>query len=318
MLKYIVKRILQAIPIVLIITILCFFLMNQAPYDVADSIGASNDLSKREIEELRSSYGLDESVYIQYIKWLKNFAQGEFGYSLTNGTNIRQDLMIRIPNTLKLAVPAYFTAFMLAILLGLWAGSSKNKWTDKIIDGFCSIGIATPTFWFGLLIIYFLGYRLKFFPLMGMHTIGQEDSFFDFLSHFVMPYIVFIIGFLPSLTRYVRSSTIGQYKEDYVMVQEAFGSKKSEILLRHVSKNVSLPLITRLGLDLPKLIIGAVVIETIFSWPGIGTYFTKAVQSLDYPIVMAMLVLSGIVVILGSLIADVLYGVIDPRIRTMR
>ena len=154
--------------------------------------------------------------------------------------------------------------------------------------------------------------------MMGMHTIGMEDSFADFIQHFIMPYIVLTIGFLPDLTRYVRGSTIGQLKEDYVLVQQAFGAKKAEILFKHVSKNVLLPLITKLGMALPMLVTGAVITETIFSWPGIGPYFVKAIQSLDYPIVMNILVLSGTLVILGNLLSDILYCLTDPRIKSMK
>ena len=189
---------------------------------------------------------------------------------------------------------------------------------DKLIDGICSIGIATPTFWFAMIIMFFFGYKLELFPLMGMHTIGKEDSILDFLQHFIMPYVVLTVGFIPDLTRYVRGSTIGQLKEDYVIVQKSFGASKAEILFKHVSKNVLLPLITKLGMALPMLVTGAVITETIFSWPGIGPYFVSAVQAMDYPIVMSILVLSGTLVILGNLLSDILYCVTDPRIKSMK
>ena len=255
---------------------------------------------------------------VQYGKWLLNLLQGDMGYSLVSHTSIKYDLIIRIPATISLVLPSYITAFLLAIVLGLVAGSHKNRWQDKLIDGFCSIGIATPTFWFAMILMYLLGYKWKLLPLMGMHTIGMEDSFADFIQHFIMPYVVLTIGFLPDLTRYVRGSTIGQLKEDYVLVQQAFGAKKAEILFKHVSKNVLLPLITKLGMALPMLVTGAVITETIFSWPGIGPYFVKAIQSLDYPIVMNILVLSGTLVILGNLLSDILYCLTDPRIKSMK
>lgn len=317
MVKYIVKRLLQAIPLLLLITIICFTFINLAPYDAIDSI-TTPDMTQAEVEAKREAYGLNDPVPVQYVRWLGNLVQGNLGYSLLSHTSIKYDLLIRIPSTIKLVLPAYLTAFLLAIVLGLIAGSHKNKWQDKLIDGLCSVGISTPTFWFAMILMYVFGYKLKLLPLMGMHTIGMEDSFVDFLRHFVMPYIVLIIGFLPDLTRYVRGSTIGQLKEDYVMVQQAFGSKKMEILFKHVSKNVLLPLITKLGMALPTLVTGAVVTETVFSWPGIGPYFVNAVQSLDYPIVMSVLVLSGTLVILGNLLSDILYCVTDPRIKTMK
>ena len=316
MLKYIVKRILQAIPLLLLVTIICFGLINLAPYDAIDSIITEN-MTEQEIEAKREEYGLNDSVPVQYVRWLQNVLKGEFGISLTNRTSISYDLANRIPATIKLVLPSYMTAYLLSIVLGLIAGSNKNKWPDKLIDGLCSVGIATPTFWVAMLMMYFLGYKLKLFPLMGMHTIGLENDLVDYLKHFAMPYMVLTIGFLPDLTRYVRGSTVSQLKEDYVIVQQSFGAKKSEILFKHVSKNVLIPLITKLGMALPMLVTGAVVTETIFSWPGIGSYFVKSISAMDYTIIMAILLLSSTLVILGNLLSDILYCLTDPRIKSM-
>lgn len=313
--NFVIKRILQAVPLLLVITFLTFMLINLAPYDAIDALTTPN-MKAEDIARLRAEHGLDDPIFVQYFRWLGRILKGDFGQSILTNTSISYDLAIRIPNTIKLILPAYLTAYFLAILLGLLAGSQIHKWPDKLIDGFCSIGIATPTFWFALIVMYILGYKLKLFPLMGMHTIGREDSFLDFLRHFIMPYIVLVIAFLPDLTRFVRASTISQFREDYVLVQRAFGAKKIEVLLRHVSKNVLLPLITKLGMALPMLVTGAVITETIFSWPGIGPYYVKAIESLDYPIIMSVLLLSATLVILGNLLSDILYGLADPRIKT--
>lgn len=315
MLKYIIKRILQAIPLLLVITAICFALINLAPYDAVDAI-TTPDMSRAEIQQKREDYGLNDPVYVQYGKWLVNICHGEFGNSLLSHTSIKDDLKQRIPATIQLVLPAYLTAFCLAIVLGLVAGSHKNRTADKIIDGLSAVGIAMPTFWLALLMMYLFSYRLKIFPLMGMHTIGLEHSAGDYLKHFFMPYFVLTMGFLPDLTRYVRASAIGQLKEDYCLVQEAFGAKKAQILFHHVLRNVLTPLVTKLGMALPMLVTGAVITETIFAWPGIGPYFVKAIQSLDYPIVMSILVLSGTLVILGNLLSDVIYCLTDPRIKT--
>lgn len=317
MLKYIAKRILQAIPLLLLVTMICFGLINLAPYDAIDSIITDN-MTEKEIEAKREEYGLNDSVPVQYVRWLQNVLHGEFGNSLTNRTSIKFDLQNRIPATVKLVLPSYLTAYVLAIVLGLIAGSNKGKWPDKLIDGLCSIGIATPTFWVAMLMMYFFGYKLKLFPLMGMYTIGLENNFADFMKHFAMPYMVLTIGFLPDLTRYVRCSTVSQLKEDYVIVQQSFGATKAEILFKHVSKNVLIPLITKLGMALPMLVTGAVITETIFSWPGIGSYFVKAISAMDYPIIMAVLLLSSTLVVLGNLLSDILYCLTDPRIKSMQ
>lgn len=313
MLKYIVKRILQAIPLMIVITALCFTLINLAPYDAVDAL-TTDKMTTEQIEAIREDYGLNDPVYVQYFRWVKNVCQGELGYSLINHTDIADDLAVKIPNTIKLVLPSYLTAFALAILLGLIAGYKKNGIADKIISTFASVGLSVPTFWVGLLVIYFFGCKLKWFPILGMHSIG-DNSFGDFLMHFIMPYTVLILGFLPDLVRYVRSSTITQLNEDYVLVQRAFGSSKAEILFKHVSQNVLLPLVTKLGMALPMLVTGAVITETVFSWPGIGVYFVTAIKNLDYPIVMDILLLSGTLVIVGNLLSDILCALIDPRIR---
>lgn len=316
MLKYLIKRILQAVPLLLLITVLCFVLIDLAPYDAMDA-KVTDKMTPAMIEQMREEAGLNDPLPVQYLRWLKNLLKGDLGQSLINKTDIATDLKEKIPNTIKLVLPSYITAFLLAIGLGLLAGRYKNTWVDKLINSLSSIGLAVPTFFVALLFIYYFGLKLDLFPVMGMNSLG-EDSFEDFLHHLVMPYSVLVIGFLPDLVRYVRSSTITQFDEDYVTVQKAFGSSAGTILLRHVSKNVLLPMITKLGMALPMLVTGAVITETVFAWPGIGVYFTNAIRSLDYPIVMAVLVLSGTLVILGNLISDILCAIIDPRIRVGR
>ena len=316
MLKYLIKRILQAVPLLLLITLLCFILIDLAPYDAIDA-RITDKMTPAQIAQLKEEAGLNDPMPIQYVRWLGNLLKGDLGMSLINHTDIATDLKEKIPNTIKLVLPSYATAFLLAIGLGLLAGRYKNTWIDKIINSLASVGLAVPTFFVALLFIYYFGLKLDLFPVMGMHSLG-EDSFEDFLHHFVMPYAVLVIGFLPDLVRYVRSSTITQFEEDYVTVQKAFGSSSGTILLRHVSKNVLLPMITKLGMALPMLVTGAVITETVFAWPGIGVYFTTAIRTLDYPIVMAVLVLSGSLVILGNLISDILCAIIDPRIRVGR
>jgi peptide/nickel transport system permease protein len=151
-----------------------------------------------------------------------------------------------------------------------------------------------------------------------MNTIGVEWSFSDFLLHFIMPCTVLVIAYLPELIRYVRSSTMGQISESYVMVQNAFGASRREILFKHVCKNVLLPVITKIGMALPMLVTGAMITETVFGWPGVGPYFVNAVRGLDYPVIMAILVLSSSLVIIGNLLSDILYCIVDPRIKEVK
>ncbi|MDP4170434.1 MAG: ABC transporter permease [Bacillota bacterium] len=316
MLKFILKRIMQAIPLLFIISVICFTLIQLAPYDAVDAMTTPN-MSKKTVELIKAAYGLDKPPYIQYIYWIKGILKGEWGYSIVTHESISKALQARIPHTIILVLPAYILALILSIILGLIAGANKGKTADKIIDGSSSFGIAIPSFWMAMILLFIFGYRLNIFPILGMHTIGNEDSFSDFLSHFILPSTVLTLSFLPELVRYVRSSTIGQLTEDYVMVQKAFGATSAEILLKHVLRNVLLPIITIVGMSLPMLVTGAVVTETVFGWPGIGTYFVKAIQGFDYPVIMAIMLLSSSLVIIGNLASDILYSIVDPRIKGM-
>jgi len=314
MLHYTVKRILQAIPLIFLISLISFLLMQAAPYDAVDAI-TTPDMTPEHVESLKEKYGLDKPVFVQYFYWLKGVAKGEFGYSLVNNSDVASELAERIPNTFMLVLPAFVLALTLALVLGLWSGVKKGKLTDKVIDGYAAVGIAVPTFWLALLLVYFLGFRLGWFPILGMRTIGEEETFVNLLHHLVLPVTVLTLSLTPELIRYVRSSTIGQLNEDYVMVQMAYGESRLNILYKHVLRNVLLPIVTLIGMYLPLLVTGAFVTETIFSWPGVGTYFITAIRSFDYPVVMAVLLLSSVFVIVGNLLADLLYMIIDPRIK---
>ena len=314
MIRYILKRILQAIPLLLVISFIVFTLIHLAPYDAIDAQITSN-MSQEEINILREQSGLNKPFLIQYVDWLGQILSGNFGHSLVTHNSVGEEILAKIPNTISLVLPAYVTALVIAIVLGLLAAANKGKWQDKLIDAVASLGIATPSFWIAMIFIYVLGYQLNLFPIIGMHTIGKEGDFGDFLSHFIMPYLTLTIVFFAELTRYVRSSALSQTNEEYVVVQQAFQATKTQIFTRHIIKNVLIPVITQVGMSLPMLVTGAIITETVFSWPGIGPYITQATRALDYPIIMAIMLLSATLVIVGNLISDILYSIVDPRIR---
>ena len=314
--RYIIRRILQAIPLLLVISIICFGLIQLAPFDVIDTI-ATPDMAVEVREALKVKYGLDQPGYIQYINWLKRMVTGDLGFSIVTHQSVAYDMAARLPNTIILILPGFCLALIISIVLGLVAGSRRGGRADKIIDTLCSIGMATPTFWIAMMLIYVFGYMLRIFPILGMHTLGQDNSLPDLIMHLILPTIVLTIADLPGTTRFVRSSTISQYTEDYVMVQKAFGAGRASILFKHVMKNVLLPIITLVGMSLPRLVTGAFITESIFSWPGIGTYFITAIRSFDYPVIMSVMFFSSVMVILGNLLADIAYCLVDPRIQSM-
>ena len=313
MAKYIGRRLLVAIPLLFVISILVFMLMKASPYDVVDTM-IDPKMSAETIAAIRAKYGLDKPVIVQYFNWLGGILQGDFGYSIATKQSIGQQLQVRIPATIMLVLPSYLVAYVLSIVLGLVAGSNRGGRADHVIDGIASVLIAVPTFWLSMLFIFVFGYLLRLLPISGMSTVG-DGSAADVAAHYVMPFVTLVIAFLPDNIRYVRSSTITQSSQDYVMVQEAFGATRAEILFHHVCRNILGPVLTKLGMTLPMLVTGAVITETIFSWPGVGPYFMTAVKGMDYPVVMAVLILSSTLVILGNLLADILNAIADPRIR---
>ncbi|TCD45968.1 ABC transporter permease [Streptococcus sp. X16XC17] len=313
MLKFIAKRILQAIPLLLLISFIVFSLIQVAPFDVIDSLTTPN-MTPEQVAILRQQHGLDQPFLTQYFIWLKNILTGNFGNSMITQHSIAADLAEKIPNTVSLVLPAYLTALLLAVVLGLLAAANRGKWVDKAVDAFASVGIAVPTFWFAMILIYLFGYRLKFFPFIGMHTLGKERDLGDFMAHFILPYLTLIMASMPRLLRYIRTSAIIEVDKDYVTVQEAFQSHRKDIFSRHIFRNISIPIVTQIGMALPMLVAGAVITETIFAWPGVGPYLTSATKALDYPVIMSVMLLSAILVILGNLLADVLYSIVDPRI----
>ena len=224
----------------------------------------------------------------------------------------------RIPATLGLMGASLLLAIVLAIPLGLLAGAFKHRWLDHLLNLFAYIGISVPIFWFGILLITVFAVQLSWFPSMGMRTIGMEDNVLDVLRHGVLPCIALTFYNLSSYVRYIRSNTISQLSADYVQTQLAYGATRSSILFRHVLKNVLLPVITLFGLSFGELIVGAYVTESVFSWPGMGLLGIQSIASLDYPLIMAIIMLSSMMLIVGNLIADLLYRFADPRIRTLR
>lgn len=312
--KFIAKRLLQAIPLLLLISLIVFSLIYMAPYDVVDSM-VTPDMTDEQIAMIREKYGLNKSFFGQYFAWLEGILQGNFGNSLVSDQSIAKELAEKIPNTIMLVLPAYLAALIIAVTLGLVAAANKGKLLDRTLDWIASIGMAIPAFWFAMLLIYVFGYQLNIFKIVGMYTVGGDKSFADFMLHYALPFTTLIVVFFPELLRYVRASAINQLSENYVVVQKSLRSSKFSIFKNHISRHILIPLVTQIGLALPMLITGSIITENVFAWPGIGPYLTTATKGLDYPVIMAIMLISSTLVILGNLLADILYYVVDPRIK---
>ena len=296
--KKIVNRLIQCILTLFIVSVLCFALTKAAPGDPVLTYVEPN-MSEEYIQNLRESLGLTKPVYEQYFLWLGRILHGNFGNSLMNNRPVLTSMLL---------------GFLIAIVLGLYSGKNKNGVLDKITSMFCYVGISIPTFWFGIMLIYLFSVHLHILPSIGMHSDGNR-SLGDLILHMVMPCAVLTFANASQYIRYLRSSTITEMSSDYVMVQKAYGMKESGILFRHVLKNAMLPMITVLGMSLQSLVSGAIITEQVFAWPGIGQLAVTAVMQYDYPLIMGITMFTALLVVLGNLLADILYAVFDPRIR---
>ncbi|QDY85130.1 ABC transporter permease [Paenibacillus polymyxa] len=314
--QLIARRLLQVIPMLFFVSIVCFGLIKLAPGDPVLSFVTPN-MHLEDTERMRHSLGLDQPAYVQYILWLKKSLTGDLGYSLINHQPVLDQILDRLPATAGLMGASIILAVLIAIPLGLMAAANRNRWIDKLINLISYIGISVPLFWLGILLIYLFAIYLHWLPSTGMRTIGT-DSVLDVIKHGILPCFVLAFGFLSVYVRYIRSSTITQLKEEYVQIQYAFGSGQRLVLFRHVLKHVLLPIITLLGMSVADLVAGAIVTETVFSWPGIGSLGMTAVKGMDYPVIMGITLFSALLLILGNLLADILYSMADPRIKSTR
>ena len=312
-----VRRLAQLVPMLFFISLVSFLLVKLAPGDPVQAYMTPR-MSPEDIERIRHSLGLDKPMFMQYLLWLKNVLQGDLGYSLIYHRPVLTMIAERIPATLGLMGASLVLAMVLAIPLGLVAGAYKHRWLDHFLNMFAYIGISVPIFWFGILLITVFSVQLNWLPSMGMRTIGMEDSWLDVVRHGILPCIALSFYNLSNYVRYIRSNTITQLSADYVQTQLAYGATRRSILFRHVLKNVLLPVITLFGISFGELVVGAYVTESVFSWPGMGLLGIQSITSLDYPLIMAMIMLSSTMLIVGNLLADMLYRVADPRIKALR
>ena len=309
----VIKRLISVIPMLFFISIISFLLMQLAPGDPLQAY-ITPQMHPEDIERIRISMGLDQPIIVQYFKWLVNAVQGNLGYSLVSHRPVIQMIFERIPNTLLITVSALITSILLAIPIGLYAGYKKNSIIDNILNVVSYVGISIPSFWFAMILIYTFSVKLGVLPSVGMRSAGVNTTI-DLIKHMIMPIIVLSYYNLCVFTRYIRSSTIGQLREDYVLTQRAYGATTKEILFKHVLKNTLLPVITIFAMALPQLVTGAFITETIFGWPGMGQLGVNAIFGYDYPVVMGITMISSLMLIVGNLLADILYQLVDPRIK---
>ncbi|AKD34530.1 MULTISPECIES: ABC transporter permease [Bacillus] len=314
MVTYIVRRTLMSLPILLGITILSFAIMKAAPGDPM-SLMMDPTISQADRAKFIEKYGLNDPEPVQYLKWLGNMLQGDFGTSIVKkGTPVSDLILSRLPNTLVLMVFSTLVALLISIPFGVLSAKRPYSKLDYGITVTSFLGLAIPNFWFGLILIMVLSVNLGWFPTGGVSTLNADFSIIDRLHHLILPAFVLATADMAGITRYTRSSMLDVLKQDYIRTARAKGFKENKVIFKHGLRNGLLPVITIFGLMIPSFIGGAVVVEQIFTWPGLGKLFIDSAFSRDYPVIMAMTVISAVLVVLGNLIADILYALVDPRI----
>jgi len=316
--SYIVRRTLQALPILFGVAVIVFMIVQLAPGSPIDRFRTPR-ISPAQLDALIRLYGLDQPILDQFVKWITAFVQvwrvDAWGYSFLDGQPVLNKVLERVPATVRLMGAALLVTIVLAVPIGVLAAVKQYSWTDKFITTLATIGYAIPSFILGLYLLYFGGVVLKAFPLFGMQSFGKSGDIPDLIWHLVLPVGSLAIQQIAGWARYMRSSMLEVLHQDYVRTAKAKGLPRSRVLGKHALRNAMIPIVTLLGLSIPALLAGAAITETIFSYPGLGAMFVQSVTVRDYPTVLALTMVGGVTVVLGNLLADVLYGVVDPRIK---
>lgn len=315
MLFSILKKILTAIPVLLVVSIVLFLLLNVMPGDAADSM-STMDATAEEVEALRESLGLNDPMYIQYLRWLKNVLKGDFGISFLNGASVTEKIVTRLPVTLELTLLAMLIAVAIALPMGVLSATHRNSAIDAIASFISMIGVAVPHFWLAMMLIIIFSVNLHWLPASGFTPISQGLG--KNLIKMIMPAFSVGLGFAATVMRQTRSNMIDVLGTDYISTAKAKGMSKSVVVWKHGVRNALIPVITVIGMQTGRLFGGAIVVETLFGLPGIGTAIVQSIFSRDYQMTMGCVMMVAAIIILINTIVDILYVIIDPRVRTTR
>lgn len=319
MLKFTVRRILSMIPLLLLISIVVFSLAKLMP---GDPLGGEIDPTNTDpayIAEMREKLGYNDPIYVQYGRWVAGFAQGEFGMSTRYKLPVSEVIAQRLPNTILLGITALIITYIMAFFMGMYAGRKPYSIGDHSIGAFNYFALALPSFVTAILAIYIFAFQLNWFPSGGSVEIGLEPGTFEYwaskMKHVLLPALVLGAFSTASYTQFLRNDIIENSRKDFVRTARAKGTGEQTIYNKHILRNSIIPLITFFGFDLAALIGGAIITETIFTFPGIGSLFLNSVSTRDYATMMTLTMLLSFLTLIGNMIADILYGVVDPRIR---
>ena len=310
---YALRRLLLAIPVLFGVSVLVFAVLHLAPGDPA-AIMLGAQATKEDVERLRRDLGLDEPLVVQYLNWIGQVARGDLGRSIPLGRAVLPEVLLRFKATLLLTAGALAIAVLLGLIAGIVSAVKQYSWLDRMSMGVAVTGVSLPVFWTGIMLIIVFALQLRWFPSSGMSS-PYGSGVADVLWHLVLPAVTLGTASAAALARLTRSSVLEIIRQDYVRSARAKGLAERAVITRHVLKNAVNPIITVLGVQVGFLLGGAILTETVFSWPGLGSMMVRAIQARDYPLVQGGVLLIATTFVLVNLVVDLLYAVFDPRIR---
>lgn len=318
--RYAIRRCLQAIPLLIGISALVFLLLQMTPGGpLAMSEDVSGRMTAEDLERLRNKYGLDDPLYIQYLHWGRGLLQGDWGTSFNTGQPVLTVIMDRLSTTLLLTGLAFVLTILISIPIGLLSAIRQYSLFDYFSTGISFFGISIPSFWSSLMLLYVFSFTLGWLPSVGLTDLRRDltggAAMWDRIEHLILPVSVLALTSTASLTRYVRAAMLDVLGQDYIRTAHAKGLRQTAVLLIHAFRNAATPIITVVATELPDLFIGAVIVESVFAISGMGRLFVDSANLRDYPVLMGILLLASLLVIACNIVADLMYGVVDPRIR---
>lgn len=319
MFRYIVRRVMSAVPLLFGLLTFTFFIIRLAPGDPT-AMYIRGDVDPHYAEQLRATLGLNDPLPVQYVKWLRGVVSGELGTSFSLNDEVVDILARTIPNTMLLTFFALVLNFGIGIVLGVVSALRRGKPVDHLLNVLALFLYSIPEFWLGLMLILGVSLNLDLLPASGIHTplaqfLPTWEYLWDLMQHMVLPVFVLGVASAAATGRYMRGSLLEVVQQDYIRTARAKGLSEFVVIGKHALRNAMIPIITLFGLSLPFLLGGAVIVETVFSWPGMGKLTVDAIFARDYPVIIACTLVSGVMVIVGNLVADILYAFVDPRIR---
>jgi peptide/nickel transport system permease protein len=312
--RFVVRRLLSSIPLLFGVAILSFIFAQIMPGGPDTLFGRGGRMTQEQLDNIRHNMGLDQPLHMQLYRWLVNLLQGDLGVSYTQHRPVRDVIWEVFPNTVLLMSTGLLVAMLFSILFGVFAALRQYGFFDGVTSFISYFGLAMPVFWFGLMLQILFAVKLGWLPAAGMHSAGG-GGLPDLAKHLVLPGFTIAIGSIAGWSRYLRSSVIEAMEQDFVRTARAKGVKERTVVISHVLRNAMIPFVTVAAIDIPLYLTGAVLTETVFSWPGMGRLFYDSLTVRDYPVLMGIVILGAVLIVVGNLIADLLYGLLDPRIK---